>query len=180
VEPLERSRRGLDERLALAAPWLGRRMLRRLEREPAGSSLRRSVLTRALRVSFAANNRRDYVAMASSFHPDIEFVPPGRGESGLDFDPVYRGPDGVQRFVEQWKSGFGEFRYEPREIADAGGRRFAARIGLIGTVGESGAEVADEYGSVYTSEDGLLRRIVNHFDWEDALADLHDEGTSRP
>jgi hypothetical protein len=32
---------------------------------------------------------------------------------------------------EQWKSGFGQFRYEPREIADAGHCCLAMRLGVV-------------------------------------------------
>jgi ketosteroid isomerase-like protein len=172
IEPLERSRRGLDERIVLAAPWLRKAMARRAERQPAGSKLRRSLLTRAVRVGFAANNRGDYEAMSASFHPEIELIPPGRGQTALGFDPVYRGPDGVRRFVEEWKSGFGGFRYAVKEIADAGGSRFALRLELIGTVGESGVEVRDEYGQVNTVKDGQLIRQENYYDWQEALAAL--------
>jgi hypothetical protein len=72
VEPLVRPRRGLEERLVLVAPVLLRPFFGMLIRRPAGSPLRRAVLTRAARLAIAANNRRDYKALAALMHPDIE------------------------------------------------------------------------------------------------------------
>src|SRR5688572_33207525 len=108
VEPLERSRRGLDERLALLAPKLRQRLARRAMDEPAGSELRRKLLTRGVRISAAANNRSDYDSMLVSYHPDVELIPPAPDETAMGFDPVYHGHDGVRRFLDAWKSGFGD------------------------------------------------------------------------
>jgi hypothetical protein len=135
-------------------------------RRPAGSWLRRSLLTRAVRVATAANNRGDYEAMLANFHPEVELIPPSKGQSVLGFDPVYRGHEGVRRFFQQWKSGFGRHVYEAREIADAGGSRFALRIGLSGTIGDSDTDVHDEYANVNTLEAGLLIRQDNFYDGE--------------
>ncbi len=119
VDPLERRRRGLDDRIAVAFPGLSRRLRARTARLPAGSRLRRAALTRAVRTGYAATNRDDYEVARGAQHPEVELIPPARDEDALGFDDVYRGPDGVERFIRQWKSGFNGFRYEPREIADA-------------------------------------------------------------
>jgi ketosteroid isomerase-like protein len=172
IEPLERGRRGVDERIGLAAPWLRHRITAAIERAPAGSPMRRAALTRSVRGGYAAVNRDDYEAWQAALHPEVEFFPPGKGEGGLGFDPVYRGPEGVTRFVKQWKSGFSRFRYEPREIADAGGSSFAVRLDMIGTMHGSDTEVRDEYGTVITLEDGRIIRQENFYDWSAALATL--------
>jgi ketosteroid isomerase-like protein len=172
IEPLERRRRGVDERIAIALPWLARRLRAASTRLPPGSTMRRAALTRAVRTGWAATNRDDYEALRASLHPDVEFVPPLRGTGGLGFDAVYRGPDGVERFVREWKSGFNPFRYEPREIADAGGASFAVRLGMIGTLRGADAEVREEYGTVITLKDGLVFRQENFRDWDSALAAL--------
>lgn len=169
VEPLERSRRGLDERLALLAPGLRRRMARRAMDQPAGSELRRRLLTRGVRLSAAANNRGDYDSMLVSYHPDVELIPPAPDESAMGFDPVYHGHTGVRRFLEAWKSGFGAHRYEMREIADAGGRHFAIRFGLRATIADSSTEVTGELGNVNTIEDGLLIRQEHFRSWPETL-----------
>jgi ketosteroid isomerase-like protein len=141
-------------------------------RMPAGSRLRTAALTSSVRTYFAANNRNDYEVMLAGVHPDVELIPPGRGRGGLGFAEVYRGADGMREFMEQWKAGFSEFRYEPREIADPGGASFATRVGMIGRFADSGGEVRDEYGGVSTIEDGLLRRAENFYSWDDALEAL--------
>jgi hypothetical protein len=174
IEPLERSRRGLDERIALALPWFPRRVSMFAARQPAGSPVRRAVLTRAVRVAVAANNRRDYASMLANYHPEVALIPPNKGESALGFDPVYRGHEGVRRFFEQWKSGFGRHRYEAREIADAGGGRFALRFGLSGTIGDTDTDVQEEYGNVNTLEAGLLIRQDNFYEWREALSELSE------
>ena len=97
--------------------------------------------------------------------------PPGKGQGGLDFDPEYHGPEGFKRFVTQWKSGFDYFRYEPREIADAGGAHFAFKVGVFGRFAGSGTELEDEWATVYTMKDGLTYRMVNEYEWETAASD---------
>jgi hypothetical protein len=114
--------------------------------------------------------------MVTSFHPDVELIPPGRGRAGIGFEAVYRGREGVRRFVQQWKSGFKQFRYEPREIADPGGAHFAVRVGMIGTPRGSDTEVRDEYGVIFTLKDGLVIRQENFYEWDEALAALADTG----
>jgi SnoaL-like domain len=169
VEPLERSRRGIDEWLALAAPWLRRRLVSRAMERPAGSDLRRKLLTRGVRVAAAANNRDDYNSMLVAYHPDVELVPPEGGESAIGLDRLYRGHEGVRRFFETWKSGFGRHRYEVREVADAGGRHFAVRFGLAGTIGDSDTEIVSELANVNTLKHGLVVKQENFRSWEAAL-----------
>jgi SnoaL-like domain len=117
--------------------------------------------------------------MLAIYHPEVELIPPSKGESILGFDPVYRGHQGVRRFFEQWKSGFGRHRYDAREIADAGGDRFAIRFGLSGTIGETEAEVQEEYANVNTLEGGLLIRQENFYEWRGALAALTESPKAR-
>ena len=172
VEPLERSRRGLDERIRLAVPSVGQRLGRRLMALPAGAPLRRRALTQSFRVGFAAVNRGDYDSANAAVHPEGVLQPPGKGMGGLDFDPEYHGPEGFTRFVTQWKAGFDYFRYETREIADAGGAHFAFKVGVFGRFAGGGSELADEWATIYTLKDGLVYRMVNEYEWETALAAL--------
>ncbi|HEX6712509.1 MAG TPA: nuclear transport factor 2 family protein [Thermoleophilaceae bacterium] len=175
VQPLERARRGLDERLRLAAPSLARRFFAAVTRLPKGSSPRRAVITTAVRVATAANNRNDYASMLVSYHPDAELIPPDGGQLGVGFDASYRGHAGVRAFFEQWKSGFGEHLYHVREIADAGGGHFAVRYGLRGTIAGSQAAVMNELAAVITVDDGLVTRHENFRDWSEALEVLSNK-----
>jgi SnoaL-like domain len=172
LEPLERSRRGLDERIRMAAPGVSQRLGRRLMEQPPGAPMRRRVLSQTMRVSMAAINRDDYESPAAGIHPEAVLQPPGKGQGGLDFDAEYHGPEGFKRFITQWKSGFDYFRYEPREIADAGGAHFALKVGVFGRFAGSGTELEDEWSTVYTLKDGMAYRMVNEYEWENALAAL--------
>jgi ketosteroid isomerase-like protein len=179
ITPADRHARSFDERVRLVAPSFSRRLARLVMSKPAGSRLRTQALTKSICSSFAANNRNDYDVLVSALHPEAELIPPGRSQGGLGFAAVYHGPDGVREFVQQWKSGFSEWRYEPREIADGGGAHFAVRVGMIGTFAGSGGEVRDEYGTLYTLDDGLVRRMENFYEWEDALGALEAAANAR-
>jgi ketosteroid isomerase-like protein len=149
-------------------------LLRRLR---IGSWLRRAALTRAVRVGFAANNRRDYDAMQVLFHPEVEIRPPTRpgsdaGVGAAGLQPVYRGRAGLREFLEDWKSGFGDFRYEPREIADAGDGRFAVRLDFVGTIAGTDTELREEAWTVYIVSDGLVVHNPTFYSWPEALAAL--------
>ena len=139
---------------------------------PAGAPMRRRLLTQNFRVAMAAVNRGDYDSPAAGMHPEYVLQPPGKGQSGLDFEPEYHGPEGFKRFITQWKSGFDYFRYEPREIADAGGAHFAFKVGVFGRFAGSGTELEDEWATIYTLKDGMVYRAVNEYEWENALATL--------
>ena len=147
----------MDERLLMAAPRL-RRLVALGLRRPLGSALRRTLVTRILQVGIAANNRGDYEAMSSSFHPEVELhIPPGE-RTGPDMEPVYRGRDGYIRALRAWKESFGEDRWELREIFDSGRSRFGSRGEHVARGLGSGAEVRLQEFWVLELEDGLLRR----------------------
>jgi hypothetical protein len=59
VRPLHRSRRGIEERLFLATPWLVLRSIHWATRARAGSPFRRALFSRLLRAGFAAVERGD-------------------------------------------------------------------------------------------------------------------------
>jgi hypothetical protein len=155
VEPIERAR-GLDERLLIAAPRL-LRLVAYCLRRPAGSRLRRVVITRLLQVGLAANNRGDYKALSTGLHPnvelhfDVEGAPPG-------FEGVHRGRDAYIYALIAWKESFGENRWEPREIFDPGGARFGYRNELVARGTGSGVELRRQEFYACELEDGLLRR----------------------
>jgi hypothetical protein len=178
VRPLERRRRGLDEWIAILAPWVTRRLMTFVLGRPAGSRLRRIALTQAVRRNLAANNREDYRAVFATYDPQIEFIPPGRGEAADGFDALYRGHDGVRQFILQWKAGFGRHTYAPCEIADPGGEEFALRFTLSGTIGDTDTEVVDELAVINTLDRGRVIRQEYFFEWPDALAALAHETTS--
>ncbi len=160
VEPLHRSRRGVDERLLLALPWLGRRLVAATVRAPAGSRLRRAVVTYSLRTAVAATSRSDYWAIFALCAPDIELYlwpdEPDSRPAGLD--AVHYGPEGYVKAVEIWTAPFSEHRWDLREFVDPGGDRIGAHSQLLGRGAGSGAEVRWAHFQVWQFERGLLRR----------------------
>jgi hypothetical protein len=159
VEPLERSRRGLDERLLMAAPWLRRVLTGFVLRRPPRSRLRRSLLTRNMRVVIAAINRGDYASMSSLLHRDVELhMQPDNRERAPGLDPVYRDRAGYVRALDDWKEAFGAHRFELREIFDPGQTRFGGRMEEIARGLESGVEVRQPSFYVWEIEDAALRR----------------------
>lgn len=160
VEPLVRSRRGLDERLVLGAPWLMRALGSLAVRASAGSPVRRVVLSYATRVGVAANNRRDYEAMCAVLSPDIELhvYPDAPEVRWADVEPIYHGHDGYVKGTEELRAGFGSFRWEVLELIDPGGDRFAVRTDRVGRSGFTGLEVRALEYNVVQLERGLVRR----------------------
>jgi hypothetical protein len=159
VEPTERSRRGLADRLWMAAPAL-RRLFARALRRPPGSPLRRSAITRIMQAGCAANSRGDYEFTASFLHPDVELYmrPDDRERLPTDLEPLYQGPDGYIRAIRTWKESFAEHRWEPREIFDCGGPRFGGYTEMVGRGLGSGLEVRQQEFHVWEVEGAALRR----------------------
>ena len=159
VDPLHRSRRGLDEWLGLATPWL-RPVFSRVFALRPGSRLRCAFITRTIRVGVAAQNRRDYEAVAATLSPDVELhVYPDAAELRyLDLEPVYHGHMGYIKGAEVLKAGFGRFHWELRELLDPGGNQFGARTERVGSGGHSGIEVRASEFHVWQIEHGLVRR----------------------
>jgi ketosteroid isomerase-like protein len=174
VEPA-RPARSWEERLALHAPWIGQLVFRLAERSRAGGRFRRRVLSRAVPLGFAATNRKDWDALYASFTPDtvvfFEFHPL---RIGPDMRAEYRGREGMRESLEVWGAGFAEMRFEPHEIADMGGPRFAVRCDMVGR-SESGIELRQENGYVFRLRNGLVESQSIFESWDEALAVLQAE-----
>ena len=160
VKPLHRTRRGVEERLLLALPWLGRIVVSAAVRAPAGSRLRRAVVTRLVRIGLAGASRGDYGPLSAFVAPDIElFLFPDEPESRPGgFDAAYYGPEGYFKALEIWKEPFSEHRWDLREFVDRSGNRIGARTELVGRGAGSGVEVRLAVFYVWQLERGLLRR----------------------
>jgi ketosteroid isomerase-like protein len=171
VEPLRRDRRGFDERMLMRAPRLAMRLNRRISRLPAGSRLRRAVLTRAVRVGYAANNRLDYDALFALFHPQAVFRAIGL-EIPLDLPGEVHGVESMRAFLNAQREGFDKLRYEPLEIADPGGDRFGARLRFVALA--RGIEVEQEAGTTWTIKDGWVVAQDLYDNFDGALAALRD------
>ena len=160
VEPLHRARRGVDERLLLALPWLGRLVVSAAVRPPAGSRPRRAVITYSLRTAIAATNRGDYWAISAFCAPNLELClwpdEPEARPAGLD--PAHYGPEGYAKAVEIWTAAFSDHRWDLYEFVDPGGNRIGARAEMVGRGAGSGLEVRWTQFHVWQFDRGLLRR----------------------
>jgi hypothetical protein len=165
VEPLEARSRTLLERLALAAPRVAQALGRFMAGRPAGSRARRALITRLIRVGFAANSRLDYKAMCAFYDPAVEIRLTGGG-TRIDLDPVYWGHEGLRKVNDDWKAGFDEFRFEPREAIDPGGDRFGVLVESRGQT--SGIVTRELNGFVIVLRGGLAMR--QDFYWEGEAA----------
>jgi len=74
-----------------------------------------------------------------------------------DFDPVYRGHEGLLRFYRQWADAWADNWAEPQELIDLGDR-----LVLLGEIkargGESGIEVGRRYAILWHIRHGKLAR----------------------
>lgn len=94
VEPLVREERGKDESLVLRAVAAGLPPPFFAERLPLGSKLRKAMLTRSIRVGFAALNRRDFEVLLAAYTPGFEIDGGATPWTAVGFGSLYRGEDG--------------------------------------------------------------------------------------
>jgi ketosteroid isomerase-like protein len=165
-----RSRRTLDQRLALRFPGLAAANFRMLARLPPASRLRRAALARAVQLTLEAFNRRDLEAVVVGAHPDFEYRPePNWVAAGL-VDESYRGLEGYRRFVmtvdEVWG---GENRLKPVEVIDMGEQFVILAHGEM-RAQASGVELVQEYAGVTTLKDGRPIRVQEYYDHAEGLA----------
>jgi SnoaL-like domain len=158
IAPLHRDRRALDERLALLAPEANRRLSAAVLRLRLGSRMRKALLTRSLRTGLAAASRHDYERLFLPYAQEFELHIDYPGWATIDLEPFYRGVDGLRRLLEGLSSGFADLRWEPREVVDAAGGRFACRMDFVGIGQGSGVETIQEQWHVYLVERGLIVR----------------------
>jgi hypothetical protein len=167
IRSLERPKRTLAERFALVLPErIFRRVVMVTLRRPAGSRLRRLVLTRSQQLGWEAINRADTDLVG--YHPGFEFRFDDPGRIGIDIKQVYYGAAGVGEMIKIWHSGFEQLRFEPRELLDPGGDRFAARYEMIGRAGD-GIELREDQWSVWTFRDYLCERQTIYWSETKAL-----------
>ena len=153
----KRSRRAPEEWLAPRLPRLfdlGSRVLFGLSPR---SRIRQALLRRTVCVGQATYNRRDFEALLPLYHPDVEVHPPKEWVDMGDFDPVYRGHDGLLRFYRQWAGAWADNWAEPQELIDLGDR-----LVLLGEIqargGTSGIEVGRRYAMLWHTRGGKVTR----------------------
>jgi ketosteroid isomerase-like protein len=119
----------------------------------------------ALRGAKALNDR-DLHAMLEIAHPEIEW---GTHPGFPGQEPVYRGHDGVRRWLDQALEPWATFEVEVEESLDAPEDEVVvvSRVRARGI--ESGVEVDMRTYDVLTVEDGKIRRRRSYSARDDAL-----------
>jgi ketosteroid isomerase-like protein len=116
------------------------------------------------RRAYEAGNRRDVQALLSFFAPDgvWDISPMGMGTS--------EGTSAIRQFYEEWWGAYDEYRIEAEEIVDLGNGVTFSAVNQGGRPAGSSGSVTLRYGSVASWRNGLIERVTNYSDLDEARA----------
>jgi ketosteroid isomerase-like protein len=160
--------RTIEERLAVRFPWLAQGWSRLIVRLSPASRLRQALMLRAIRNGFDAYNRGDLDVCVLLYHPAVKFE---RSEehSATGLEVNFEGLEGYRDFAAEWTSGWGEHRFEPRELIDLGDR-FLVLTELIARGQGSGISLTQDHAMLSTfDDDGRVIRQQDFLDHAEAL-----------
>jgi ketosteroid isomerase-like protein len=117
-----------------------------------------------IRASYGTWNHDDLDAWLRTVHPDIEFR-----TSGVfpDFDPVYRGREGVAAFWREMHQPWEKFRIDIERM-DEHGDGFVLTLRFRATGVDSGVDVDMRFANAIRVRDGLLIEIISRRTAEEA------------
>jgi ketosteroid isomerase-like protein len=95
-------------------------------------------------------------------HPDVEWTAPEDGTT-------YRGREGVRQRLEEWLESFEEYRFEVERIIDCGDDEVLVVATEVGRGATSGVEVRSTNHELLTIREGMIVRIREFYDEENAL-----------
>jgi ketosteroid isomerase-like protein len=116
------------------------------------------------RQHYEAADHRDFDALMSVYGPDPvwDTSPMGLG--------IYEGPVAIRGFFEDWIEQYEEWRIEPEEIIDLGGGVAFVVVRQNARLAGSTGYVQLHYAAVYAWAEGVLERITNYLDIDEARA----------
>src|SRR5436190_23612489 len=121
VDDQVKSQRTIEERVWVRWPSMARRTMRWVLRLPPGSRVRRAMLQRAARIVFLSWNRGDFALVPSLDDPKVETrLTVGSSSVTMGLDPVYYGPEGHCRVMEDWNEAWQAWDAEVDEIIEEG------------------------------------------------------------
>src|SRR5687767_5011381 len=165
----ERSRRTLDQRLALRFPAFAAVSARLISRLPPASRFRQAAVWRTVRLAVEAYNRRDLDAVAVSYRPDLEYYPYREFVEAALAEPCYHGPAGYKAYIEAtydvWGTGV---ILKPTELIDLGDR-LVLLADMPMRAQASGVPLAQTYAGVSTLKDGGVIRQHDYLNQAEAL-----------
>jgi ketosteroid isomerase-like protein len=103
--------------------------------------------------------RGDYEAALPAFAQDVEVV------TSLE---RFHGPAGVVEEAKRWEEMWSDYRFEVQDLVDAGDK-VVLLYRQVGKSKESGVEVEERAGWVYTLREGKIARVEMFQDRETAL-----------
>jgi hypothetical protein len=147
-------RRRWEERLGLRFPPALALVASAVLHLPQRSRLRQTLVRRAVRFCFEANNRRDFEAAFMLYHPDGESVYFPQAAS-LGLEPRTRGLPDRLRTQRDWSAEWGMLRFEIDELIDLRDQ-ILVLTHLVGRGLSSGAAVGTECDFLFTISDGRV------------------------
>jgi ketosteroid isomerase-like protein len=161
-----KSQRTIEERVGVRWPSMARRTMRWVLRLPPGSRVRRAMLQRTARIIFLSWNRGDFALVPSIDDPEVETRLTVGSSVVMGVDPVYYGPEGHCRVMEDWNEAWREWDAEIDEVIEEGRDQVLIVARLYGEGSASGITL-DDWGAVrYTFREGRILRIDGAIDAE--------------
>ncbi|HEX8855898.1 MAG TPA: nuclear transport factor 2 family protein [Thermoleophilaceae bacterium] len=132
------------------------------------------MLSRAVRLGYAAANRGDFDVVLVGLDPAFEYLP-AEGLRPPDLETVFRGHEGYVQLWRYWLDAFGDIHWDPEELFDFGDQMLVTTHQRGHGLG-SGVAVSEPVFQLYQLRGGL---IVRHEDFLDRSKAL-DAAASRP
>lgn len=83
---------------------------------------------------------------------------------------VYKGPDAIRAFYEEWAGSYDEYEIEAEEIVDLGREVVLVAALQSGRPAGGSGRVQLRYGAVIAYEQGTVMRVTNYTDLDQARA----------
>jgi hypothetical protein len=164
-----RSRRTLDQRVALRFPRFAAANARLIAKLPPGSRLRQALVWRAVQLSVEAFNRRDLDAVVIGWHLEFEYHPDRNWVDAGLVEGRYRGLEGYRTYIAALDEVWGGENYlRPVELIDLGERLVVlANAPMRAQV--SGVPLTEAFASVSTLKHGMTINTQEYYDHAEAL-----------
>jgi ketosteroid isomerase-like protein len=114
---------------------------------------------------FEAFNSEDIERILALMHPELEVVIPAELSAEPD---VYRGPEGIRRYMSTFQEAMDEIRFEPERLWDAG-ESVVVALRLTARGRETAIEVEQRSAGVWRIRDGKVAGVRAFASQEQAL-----------